>query len=297
MITGTAHAERVVAAYDYTDEESALLFQVVRFETEDGSKDFRQRRPDGNGGWTWGLGDARRVLYRLPKVVAAASNGDRIVVVEGEKDVETLEERGYTATCNPMGSGKWIPEYAEPLREARVVIVADRDEPGHRHAAQVAASLKGIAASVHIFECPDHKDISDHLGAGRQLRELVPIYPTLPTPEPPKRRSSWKPPPGGDDAARLKAIPAAVYFEKLTGEPVPERGRWAGKVRCPAHDERTPSCHVGGGDETKWHCFGCAAGGSVIDLAALLWDIEPRGDGFKELVDRLADIFLGGRSS
>jgi hypothetical protein len=38
-----------------------LLYQVVRF----APKDFRQRRPDGPGGWTWNLKGVRRVLYRL----------------------------------------------------------------------------------------------------------------------------------------------------------------------------------------------------------------------------------------
>src|SRR5262245_63486625 len=55
---------RIVAAYDYTDDEGELLYQVVRLEP----KDFRQRRPDGKDGWTWSAGE-RRVLYRLPELV------------------------------------------------------------------------------------------------------------------------------------------------------------------------------------------------------------------------------------
>jgi hypothetical protein len=40
---------KIVATYDYTDASGNLLFQVCRFEP----KDFRQRQPDGNGGWVW----------------------------------------------------------------------------------------------------------------------------------------------------------------------------------------------------------------------------------------------------
>lgn len=51
----------IVAEYDYRDEEGELLYQAVRLTP----KTFRQRRPDGQGGWTWNLGGVRRVLYRL----------------------------------------------------------------------------------------------------------------------------------------------------------------------------------------------------------------------------------------
>ena len=42
---------RIVATYDYTDADGALLYQVLRLEP----KSFRQRQPDGNGGWKWEL--------------------------------------------------------------------------------------------------------------------------------------------------------------------------------------------------------------------------------------------------
>jgi len=49
---------KIVATYQYCDEKGCLLFEVVRFEP----KSFRQRRPDGNGGWIWNLQGIRRVL-------------------------------------------------------------------------------------------------------------------------------------------------------------------------------------------------------------------------------------------
>src|SRR5262249_41442791 len=56
---------RIVTTYDYQDENGKLLFQVVRFDP----KGFRQRRPDGRGGWLWSLNGVRRVPYRLPDVL------------------------------------------------------------------------------------------------------------------------------------------------------------------------------------------------------------------------------------
>ena len=102
-------SRRVVKTYDYTDVHGALLFQVVRFEP----KDFRQRRPDGNGGWLWSLGDTQRVLYRLPEVAEAVASDHPIFIAEGEKDVDALMGIGVTATCNPGGAGKWRDEYSQ----------------------------------------------------------------------------------------------------------------------------------------------------------------------------------------
>src|SRR5262249_51967925 len=56
--------KNIVATYDYTDEDGALLYQVVRLEP----KSFRHRQPDGKGGWFW-RGSERRVLYRWPELV------------------------------------------------------------------------------------------------------------------------------------------------------------------------------------------------------------------------------------
>ena len=157
---------RVINTYDYTDERGGLLFQVVRYEP----KEFRQRRPDGNGGWEWSLGDVRRVLYRFPYLAHPTQRGKAIYIVEGERDADTLVDNSMHATCNPGGAGKWRPEYCEMLRGADVVIVPDNDEPGRRHAEEVAAALHGIARRVRVLdlavlwpECPEKGDVSDWL--------------------------------------------------------------------------------------------------------------------------------------
>ena len=54
---------RIVAEYDYPDERGDLLYQNVRYQP----KDFRQRRPDGNGGWTWKLDGVRRVALPVAR--------------------------------------------------------------------------------------------------------------------------------------------------------------------------------------------------------------------------------------
>lgn len=163
----------IAATYDFPDAEGKLLYQVVRFDP----KDFRQRRPDGNGGWLWNLKGITPVLYRLPEVLKAVREGRTVYIVEGEKDADNLAELGLTATTNSGGAEKWRPEYAEVLKGASVVITPDRDAPGQRHAAKVAASLHGKAKSIKVVELPDRdgyqiKDVSDWLAAGGTLTEL-----------------------------------------------------------------------------------------------------------------------------
>src|SRR5262249_20840876 len=106
------------------------------------------------------------------RVLAAVAAGDEVYVVEGEKDVETLERAGATATCNPGGAGKWRREFSEVLRGAKVLIVADCDEPGRRHAAEVAETLLGVAASLEVIEPAAGKDAADHIAAGFNLGDF-----------------------------------------------------------------------------------------------------------------------------
>ena len=112
----------------------------------------------------------RRVPYRLPRVIETAKAGGTIYVVEGEKDVHAIEAAGAVATCNPMGAGKWRDEYSAALAGAHVIIVADDDEPGRKHAAAVHAALLATAASVGVVLPAQGNDASDHLRAGKRLR-------------------------------------------------------------------------------------------------------------------------------
>lgn len=162
---------KVVATYDYRDEGGTLLYQIVRSEP----KKFLARHPDGKGDWVWDLKGVRRVLYRLPELVAASSD-NLVFIPEGEKHVDRLVSLGLVATTNPLGAGKWRPEFNEFLRGRQVVILPDNDEPGREHAAQVAQSLEGVAASVMILDLeglPEKGDIINWLDAGHTKDELL----------------------------------------------------------------------------------------------------------------------------
>jgi Protein of unknown function (DUF3987) len=177
---------RLVETYDYVDENGTLLFQVCRYEP----KEFLQRRQDSNGKWIWKLAEVRRVLYRLPKVRAAIAAKRGIIIVEGEKDVHSLEAIDMVGTSNPGGAGKWLSDYSETLRGAAVAIVADNDAVGRKHAHEVAAALHGIAADVRVIDLvrywpgmPEKCDVTDWItkaggtkAALWEIRNRTPIW-------------------------------------------------------------------------------------------------------------------------
>lgn len=160
-------SSRIVAEYDYRDEHGELLYQVVRLEP----KSFRQRRPDGKGGWIWKK-HPRQVLYRLREVLEAPI----VFVVEGEKDVETLREWGFVATTNAGGAkAQWLPSYTQALAGRECILIPDKDAPGRRRVLTIARALLGHAAKLTIFEPSDPrvKDISDFFEYGHSEVELI----------------------------------------------------------------------------------------------------------------------------
>lgn len=157
---------KLVATYDYTDSAGTLLFQVCRFDP----KDFRQRRPDGNGGFLWNLQGVERVLYRLPRVIEAIAAGKLVFIVEGEKDVAAAESIGLCATCNPGGAEKWEPQFTTALARADCVIIPDDDKRGRRHADLVARAIHGTAKSVRILELGGNgKDLADFVETNAEI--------------------------------------------------------------------------------------------------------------------------------
>ena len=190
--------------YSYTDADGKEVFQVVRYHFLGGvkGKTFRQRMrataeqireaegrggvcrgADGNDvkvgrdGWIHKVPEKVRdsVIYRMPEALRAIREGRPVYVVEGEKDVETLEGLGYAATCNAGGAGKWRENFSEILAGADMIILPDNDPrndqggyPGQDHAYDVALKSFGKAKRIRIVdlreacpELPEKGDISD----------------------------------------------------------------------------------------------------------------------------------------
>ena len=151
--------QEVTARYKYRDEAGALLYETVRLEPGRGGrdKDFRQRRPrgrDAGGGWEWNLDGVRRVLYRLPELLAADVTRP-VFVVAGEKDADALADLGFVSTTNVCGErSEWLESYSECLADRSVVVIEDRDSAGRRHANEVCGSLTEYAACLRRVRLP-----------------------------------------------------------------------------------------------------------------------------------------------
>jgi len=214
---------QLVATYSYRDANGREAYQVVRY----APKDFRQRRPDGAGGFTWSMKDVKRLPYKLPDVLA--SKGD-LYVVEGEKDVETAWKLGLPATCNSGGAGKWQEEFAYMLgidhREGRTVVVADDDPPdrdgkraGIEHARNVARSVVKAGGRVAVIQLPKH-DLTDYVESGGTAEDVKRIAAEAadwtPPAAPPRIQREVHIPPD-DGAPRLSETGNAIRFARKYG--------------------------------------------------------------------------------
>lgn len=171
----------LVASYDYRDEEGNLIFQKQRLVDEEGKKTFVQRRVDPETGeWVKNLDGVDKVLYNLPRVKSARENKETVWVVEGEKDVDTLSQLKIPATTMPGGAGKWLDIHTAPLAGMNVIVVADNDDAGKKHATEVAQRLTeaGCTVSLRISRVKAKADVSDHLDAGLTLEDLEEFSPS-----------------------------------------------------------------------------------------------------------------------
>ncbi len=131
-------------SHEYRDRSGGLIFTIYR-QGKGGEKKYRV--------YPAGIKPADRILYRLPDLMQGE---DPVVVVEGEKCVDALWEIGVTATTSPHGAGNWQDRFAETLRDRKVIMWPDKDQPGLQYGHAVYQSLQSVASSVRWVEPPDY---------------------------------------------------------------------------------------------------------------------------------------------
>lgn len=123
----------------------------------------------------------------------AYNEGETIYIVEGEKCVDSLIERGLKA-CTAGNSESWKHrgnQFAPYFKNVNVVVLCDNDNAGFLCSADIALALNGIAKSIRILTpCVDtpKADIYDFFANGgtvERLLEMVaktPLYEAKTTP-------------------------------------------------------------------------------------------------------------------
>ena len=166
---------KIEAVYNYVSSVTgAYVFTKIRLENKKMLYGILE-----NNRFSYGLrGQSRKQLKAiygsLEAIKKAMKEGIPIFIPEGEKDVDTLEKQGYTAFTYGS-SGDWQSDFAELLRDANVIILADNDAPGKAVAQRIYDDLKGITRSKKVVvPMPDTEkaDISDYFEAGHSKEEF-----------------------------------------------------------------------------------------------------------------------------
>ena len=116
-------------------------------------------------------------LYRHPRQTTSI-----VAIVEGEKDVHTLEALNLRASDGSLivpttsgSSSSWRDPLADHFKTMKVVIMPDADNPGRRYAERIRRSLdaRGIEHRTVSFEDVGAKDVTEFLEAGHTVQELI----------------------------------------------------------------------------------------------------------------------------
>ena len=117
------------------------------YKKPDGSKTAHWERYEGTT-LVKNLNGLQMPLYHVYNLT---DNTKPVFIVEGEKDVETMEKLGYIATTSPNGAGsKWKESYTECIKNFDVIILADNDDVGLKYATNIAKSIIQTAHSVKL---------------------------------------------------------------------------------------------------------------------------------------------------
>lgn len=163
--------------HTYRDERGRPVQRKTVAKHPDGKKFANwEHSVDGGANWIEKQGDGR-YLYNYPEVLEAIRAGKPVYLNEGEKGADACMVAGVCGTSHGMGAGNFDEAFARQLTGAKVVVVADKDEPGEAWARyKVAPVLRRFAKAVAFVESATKgpgDDAWDHFSQGFKLSQLV----------------------------------------------------------------------------------------------------------------------------
>lgn len=163
----------------YMDGQGEKIAKKVLYRKDDGNKTAVWYRHEA-GRWMSGLNGLKLPLYHM----AAMAKSEKVYMVEGEKDVETMERLGFIATTSPNGAGsKLRMDLVKCFTDKDVVILADNDKVGIEYAQDTANRISAKAKSVKVIAAAeiyadvkpkgDVSDIAAEVGDDRAKEMLL----------------------------------------------------------------------------------------------------------------------------
>lgn len=164
--------------YAYTDEQKKVLYYKIRILNPKKLYFMREE----NGETIYNLDGCRKVLYHLDRILWGIENNKVIYLVEGEKDVATMENMGFIATTAHTTT-YWCDEFTEVLKNADVVILYDYDVAGIKRKDELVAKLTGNVQALRVVDLPgleanSGQDITDWIQQGHTREELLALIQT-----------------------------------------------------------------------------------------------------------------------
>ncbi len=164
-----AHRETKVGYFDEKDKR-------IR-------KDFWQEHwSEAKQDWDLGIPTGFETYLWHVRELLLAPEDKWIVLAEGIKCAESMENLGFTATTNLLGARAWNPDfYNEDLTGRRVAIFCDRDKAGEEGREKIATLLHGITAETRLIlldpSFPEKTDVTDliekHNYTAKDFQDLI----------------------------------------------------------------------------------------------------------------------------
>lgn len=167
----------LIDIYEFVNNKNKTLYFKAKFMGTDNKKVMSYYHIDSRTGKVINTRETKEVPYNLFKVAKAIENNAVIIIVEGEKDANTLngilDNNKYQAT-----SIKGVSNF-DDLKNARIFVCGDTGEAGELYKKHVFDRLFSSAKEYRVINLPkieelgDNKDVTDWLESGNTKEDLL----------------------------------------------------------------------------------------------------------------------------
>lgn len=177
QLKGFRKGQKLLGIFTFVDQYNNPIYYKVKFLKADGKKETPYYHVE-NGKVIASRG-SDEVIYNMYNVINGIANKKSVVIVEGEKDANTinnlLRPYGYVATsikgCKDLSVLK--------QDQAKIIVMGDTGEAGDKYINQIKKELFPTASSFKIVTLPglkrlgNNKDVTDWLEVGHNKNDLL----------------------------------------------------------------------------------------------------------------------------